>query len=152
MPASGLARGLNKGHVTTVRPAVVKPSHKKGVSTHDARERRPEKSYQHPSPEWMDGWMDGWMFPLLTIDPFFPASPIILFYRPPSRYSSIQHATKRVKFVRSIVREVCGFAPYERRVMELLKNSKDKRARKLAKKRVRPRRRGNYRSCSCAYL
>lgn len=29
-----------------------------------------------------------------------------------------------------------GFAPYERRIMELLKNSKDKRARKLAKKRL----------------
>ena len=43
----------------------------------------------------------------------------------------------RTKFVRSLIREVCGFAPYERRVMELLKNSKDKRARKLAKKRVR---------------
>ncbi len=34
----------------------------------------------------------------------------------------------------------CAFtrlAPYERRVIELLRNSKDKRARKLAKKRVR---------------
>lgn len=47
-----------------------------------------------------------------------------------------QTATKRSKFVKSIVREVAGFAPYERRVMELLKNSKDKRARRLAKKRV----------------
>ncbi|KAL1917954.1 60S ribosomal protein eL36 [Calcarisporiella thermophila] len=44
--------------------------------------------------------------------------------------------SKRVRFVRDIVREVAGFAPYERRVMELLKNSKDKRARKLAKKRL----------------
>jgi len=44
--------------------------------------------------------------------------------------------THRVKFVRDIIREVVGFAPYERRVMELLKNSKDKRARKLAKKRL----------------
>ncbi|KAI8929371.1 ribosomal protein L36e [Entophlyctis helioformis] len=44
--------------------------------------------------------------------------------------------TKRTKFVRDLVREVAGFAPYERRVMELLKNSKDKRARKLAKKRL----------------
>jgi len=34
------------------------------------------------------------------------------------------------------VREVAGLAPYERRVIELLRNSKDKRARKLAKKRL----------------
>ena len=42
----------------------------------------------------------------------------------------------RTKFVRSLIREVVGFAPYEKRVIELLKNSKDKRARKLAKKKV----------------
>lgn len=36
-----------------------------------------------------------------------------------------------------VVKEVAGLAPYERRVIELLRNSKDKRARKLAKKRVR---------------
>ncbi|KAI8850065.1 ribosomal protein L36e [Chytridium lagenaria] len=36
---------------------------------------------------------------------------------------------KRSKFVRDLVREV-------RRVMELLKNSRDKRARKLAKRRL----------------
>jgi large subunit ribosomal protein L36e len=35
-----------------------------------------------------------------------------------------------------LVREVVGFAPYEKRVMELLKNSNDKRARKLAKRKV----------------
>jgi len=29
-----------------------------------------------------------------------------------------------------------SLAPYERRIIELLRNSKDKRARKLAKKRV----------------
>jgi large subunit ribosomal protein L36e len=38
--------------------------------------------------------------------------------------------------VRSVIREVAGFSPYEKRVMELLKNSKDKRARRLAKKRL----------------
>ncbi|KAI0320677.1 ribosomal protein L36e [Amylostereum chailletii] len=42
----------------------------------------------------------------------------------------------RTKFVRSVVREVAGFSPYERRVMELLRNSKDKKARKLTKKRL----------------
>jgi hypothetical protein len=36
-----------------------------------------------------------------------------------------------------MIREVCGFAPYERRAMELLKVSKDKRALKFIKKRVR---------------
>ncbi|KAL9031841.1 MAG: hypothetical protein Q9196_000155 [Gyalolechia fulgens] len=45
------------------------------------------------------------------------------------------HLSKRTAFVREIVKEVSGLAPYERRVIELLRNSKDKRARKLAKKR-----------------
>nr|CCQ18647.1 60S ribosomal protein L36 [Sycon ciliatum] len=43
---------------------------------------------------------------------------------------------KRVKFVRDIVREVVGFAPYEKRAMELLKVGKDKRALKFVKKRL----------------
>lgn len=55
----------------------------------------------------------------------------------PSHRKGIQ--STRTKFVRSVVREVAGFAPYERRVLELLRNSKDKRARKLTKKRVRIR-------------
>ena len=44
--------------------------------------------------------------------------------------------TKYTKVVRDMIREVCGFAPYERRAMELLKVSKDKRALKFIKKRV----------------
>jgi len=52
----------------------------------------------------------------------------------PSRRKGTQ--TKHAKFVRDIVREVCGFAPYERRAMELLKISKDKRALKFCKKRL----------------
>merc|ERR1712133_6775 len=44
--------------------------------------------------------------------------------------------TKHAKFTRDIIREVVGFAPYERRVMELLKISKDKRALKFLKKRL----------------
>ncbi|THY45032.1 hypothetical protein D6C97_08748 [Aureobasidium pullulans] len=46
------------------------------------------------------------------------------------------HLSKRTAFVRDIVKEVAGLAPYERRVVELLRNSKDKRARKLAKRRL----------------
>ncbi|KAK6436721.1 ribosomal protein L36 [Oleoguttula sp. CCFEE 5521] len=66
------------------------------------------------------------------------------------------HLSKRTAFVREVVKEVAGYAisyspltfnpntyhynnslaPYERRVIELLRNSKDKRARKLAKNRL----------------
>ncbi|KAI4602749.1 60S ribosomal protein L36 [Pestalotiopsis sp. 9143b] len=46
------------------------------------------------------------------------------------------HLSKRTAFVRDVVKEVSGLAPYERRCIELLRNSKDKRARKLAKKRL----------------
>ncbi|KAL2165207.1 hypothetical protein VTH06DRAFT_503 [Thermothelomyces fergusii] len=44
--------------------------------------------------------------------------------------------SNRTKFVRSLVKEVVGLAPYERRVIELLRNGKDKRARKFAKKKA----------------
>ncbi|EFA79448.1 S60 ribosomal protein L36 [Heterostelium album PN500] len=44
--------------------------------------------------------------------------------------------TKRVSVVRDIIREVAGFAPYERRIQELLKSGLDKRALKVAKKKV----------------
>ncbi|KAJ3336199.1 hypothetical protein HDU93_003465 [Gonapodya sp. JEL0774] len=53
--------------------------------------------------------------------------------KPSNRKGSL---SKKTKFVRDLVREVVGFAPYERRVMELLRNAKDKRARKLAKRRL----------------
>ncbi|RAL08993.1 60S ribosomal eL36 domain-containing protein [Aspergillus homomorphus CBS 101889] len=46
-------------------------------------------------------------------------------------------SSRRTAFVREIAREVVGLAPYERRIIELLRNTQDKRARKLAKKRVR---------------
>lgn len=49
----------------------------------------------------------------------------------------LQRAGKRIKFVREIVREVAGLAPYEKRLTELLKVGRDKRALKLAKKKVR---------------
>ncbi|GAM19888.1 hypothetical protein SAMD00019534_030630 [Acytostelium subglobosum LB1] len=44
--------------------------------------------------------------------------------------------TKRVAAVRDIIREVAGFAPYERRIQELLKSGLDKRALKVAKKKL----------------
>jgi len=48
----------------------------------------------------------------------------------------LQHLNKRVKFIRDVVQEVCGLAPYEKRAIELLKVNKDKRALKFVKKRV----------------
>lgn len=41
-----------------------------------------------------------------------------------------------MKAVRELIREVAGLAPYEKRVIELLKVGKDKRALKVAKKKV----------------
>ena len=51
-------------------------------------------------------------------------------------HSHAQFQGKRVKFVRDIVREVAGLAPYEKRIVELLKIGKDKRALKVAKRKV----------------
>ena len=48
----------------------------------------------------------------------------------------LQKLGKRTRIVREVVREVAGLAPYERRVSELLKVGKDKRALKLCKKKV----------------
>ncbi|KAK4749709.1 hypothetical protein SAY87_027158 [Trapa incisa] len=44
--------------------------------------------------------------------------------------------SKRVHFIRSLIREVAGFAPYEKRITELLKVGKDKRALKVAKRKL----------------
>ncbi|CAG0900951.1 unnamed protein product [Darwinula stevensoni] len=62
--------------------------------------------------------------------------PVTKNERKPKPSSRKGHTSKHTKFIRDIVREVCGFAPYERRAMELLKVSKDKRALKFLKKRL----------------
>lgn len=62
-----------------------------------------------------------------------PTTPIPKVSRPSHRKGILSAKTK---LVRSTVREVVGFSAYERRVMELLRNSKDKKARKLTKKRL----------------
>ena len=50
--------------------------------------------------------------------------------------------------MRDLVREVCGQAPYEKRMLELLKVQRDKRALKFAKKRVS----SSYSRCKIIYF
>jgi large subunit ribosomal protein L36e len=57
----------------------------------------------------------------------------VLPVRPAQRKGQL---SKRTQFVRALIREVVGFAPYERRIMELLRIGKDKRALKFAKRRL----------------
>ncbi|KAJ4895765.1 60S ribosomal protein L36-2 [Raphanus sativus] len=53
--------------------------------------------------------------------------------RPRSRKGQ---TSKRTLFIRSLIREVAGFSPYEKRITELLKVGKDKRALKVAKRKL----------------
>lgn len=53
-----------------------------------------------------------------------------------SAYLLLQRITTHNKFVRDIVREIVGFSPYERRTMEFLKVSREKRALKFLKMRL----------------
>merc|ERR1711915_531563 len=50
--------------------------------------------------------------------------------------------TKQAKFTRELIREVVGFAPFEKRMLELLKNDREKRALKFAKRRIGGHKRG----------
>ena len=46
---------------------------------------------------------------------------------------------KRVKIIREVIREVCGLAPYEKKMMELIRageRSKEKKAVKIARQRL----------------
>lgn len=62
--------------------------------------------------------------------------------RPSYRKSIHRVPTKRVKFIRDIVQETCGYAPYEKRIMEILKIGKEKRALRFSKKRLGTHQRG----------
>ncbi|KAF8517767.1 ribosomal protein L36e [Gautieria morchelliformis] len=50
-----------------------------------------------------------------------PTTPIERAVKPSHRKGRI---TPKTSFTRQVIRDVAGYAPYERRVMELLRNSK----------------------------
>jgi len=54
----------------------------------------------------------------------------------PKRAKRTQKPRTKVRAVRDLVQEVVGFAPYERRMIELLKVSREKRALRFAKRRL----------------
>jgi large subunit ribosomal protein L36e len=62
--------------------------------------------------------------------------PVTKNQRKPKPSARKGRLSKHTKFIRDIVREVSGFTPYEKRAMELLKISKDKRTLKFLKRRL----------------
>lgn len=113
-----VAFGRAKGYkVEKVPNAQTKASRKRGVSC-----------WRAFSSAFLDTWTHGFSFQ-------FALSSLRLSYALHG-FCACQQLNPRVKFIRDVVREVVGFAPYERRCIELLKVSKDKRALKFCKKRL----------------
>merc|ERR1711981_25658 len=65
--------------------------------------------------------------------------PLPLTHKPSEKKGKL--GTK-VALARTVIRELVGFAPYERRCMDLLQQGFDKRALKFCKKRLGTHRRG----------
>ncbi|THZ72594.1 hypothetical protein D6C85_04595 [Aureobasidium pullulans] len=126
---SGLARGLNAGHHDTQRQGLEWKDWRHGHAHITASHRRPTHT---PLRHLMEQSLhkSNALTCLSSLQKVTPRQPA------PRVSRTKGHLSKRTAFVRDIVKEVAGLAPYERRVVELLRNSKDKRARKLAKRRL----------------
>jgi large subunit ribosomal protein L36e len=111
---AGIAVGLSKGHQVAKRTLAPRPAQRKGVRP------RPFPSAPHPR---------------------FSGFPVSTVLTPRHLSTSLvqQKLGARVKNIRELIRDVVGSAPYEKRLMELLKVGRDKRALKLAKRKVRRR-------------
>lgn len=113
-PQHELAVGLKKGHRVTKLQKQEKPSRRRGVSD-----------------------LEPFGVIKVETDKLLPCHDFIIVVVSFNwNIITLQFLSKRVKFARDLVREVCGQAPYEKRLMELLKVQRDKRALKFAKKRV----------------
>lgn len=138
---TGLAVGLNKGHVCSWKP------HKQTCPSHlleDLLFRNPVKSNNFTIRRWTGWWiLKCYRKPRLVSPSPRLAEPRvtwasalrlseILSRRFPGMFSTSSHNGQGIRANHLLN----SLAPYERRVIELLRNSKDKRARKLAKKRV----------------
>jgi len=55
---------------------------------------------------------------------------------PPIFIPVTRNKRKRTKFIRELIKEVSGPAPYEKRIIELLKVGLEKRALKYAKRKI----------------
>ena len=116
--------GLTKGYKVTKRPSdKVRPARRKGVS---ARLRLPRRSA-----------VASRRAPSAANAPRHCRSPPAARRSPPP--PPAQALNKRVKLVREIVREVAGMAPYEKRILDVLKvggAGAEKKAYKLGKARL----------------
>lgn len=61
-----------------------------------------------------------------------------MFYKPIKKSNSIGKASKTSsrKLTQQIIQDICSIAPYEKKIIELLKLGNDKKALKLGKKRL----------------
>ena len=82
---------------------------------------------------WVLGWSPHWC--ICQCKSVWPSSQHSCPCQPSWKMQHVQRQSKRVKFVRDIVKEVAGLAPYERRATELLKVGRDKRALSCARER-----------------
>nr|CAD7260657.1 unnamed protein product [Timema shepardi] len=137
-PRYEMSVGLHKGHRTTKirvsksktvrdRRHTIRPARLKGFKTRHCDFRQ---GTNLPFPYHR---LDRIIVLLLLAKVFFTSA-----LHPCRKNSGLLQSiqTKHTKFVRDLVREVCGHAPYEKRAMELLKVSKDKRALKFLKRRL----------------
>jgi large subunit ribosomal protein L36e len=136
-PRSGLAKGKNSGHVTQQRELKPKPSHRKGVRF-DRNQRLAGWSTDEPSIIAAAVALHLPFSNFLFSPPFSSNTQI-----PNNKYiintTIAQRLGKRVSMVRALTREVVGLAPYERRIMDMIKTggaAADKRVYKYAKRRL----------------